>query len=74
MRLLQVGVYQCGNHQTRHRIYLEVKTKVGIVIPFTKKDTEIVTCIPVAETVIIGDVPIYYRGSGEDVYLDTYGY
>lgn len=63
-----------GINQTRHRIYLEVKTKVGIVIPFTKKDTEIVTCIPVAETVIIGDVPIYYRGSGEDVYLDTYGY
>jgi sporulation protein YunB len=63
-----------GINQTRHRIYLEVKTKVGIVIPFTKKDTEIITCIPVAETVIIGDVPYYYRGSYEDLYIDNYGY
>jgi len=63
-----------GINQTRHRIYLEVKTKVGIVIPFTKKDTEIITCIPVAETVIIGDVPYYYRGSNEDLYIDTHGY
>ncbi|NLP13724.1 MAG: sporulation protein YunB [Clostridium sp.] len=63
-----------GINQTRHRIYLEVKTMVGIVIPFTKKNTEIITCIPVAETVIIGDVPYYYRGSYEDIYLDMYGY
>jgi len=49
-----------GINQTRHRIYLEVKTTVGIVVPFTDKKTEITTRIPVAETVIIGDVPEFY--------------
>jgi len=29
-----------GINQTRHRIYLEVKTTVGIVVPFTDKKTE----------------------------------
>jgi len=49
-----------GINQTRHRIYLEVKTTVGIVVPCTDKKTEITTRIPVAETVIIGDVPEFY--------------
>lgn len=53
-----------GINQTRHRIYLEVKTSVGIAIPFMGKKTEITTRIPVAETVIIGDIPDYYIERG----------
>ncbi|HOM01475.1 MAG TPA: sporulation protein YunB [Acetivibrio sp.] len=53
-----------GINQTRHRIYLEVKTSVGIAVPFTAKKTEITTRIPVAETVIIGDVPEFYIDRG----------
>lgn len=49
-----------GINQTRHRIYLQVKTNVGIVVPFMEKKAEVTTSIPVAETVIIGDVPDYY--------------
>ena len=54
-----------GINQTRHRIYLEVKTCVGIVVPLMDKKTEITTRIPVAETVIIGDVPEFYIDSGK---------
>ncbi|GAE89842.1 sporulation protein YunB [Acetivibrio straminisolvens] len=55
-----------GINQTKHRIYLEVKTIVGIAVPFTAKKTEITTSIPVAETVIIGDVPEFYINRGMD--------
>lgn len=46
-----------GINQTRHSISLQVKTCVGIVAPLIKKDIEIVTIVPVAETIIVGRVP-----------------
>jgi len=46
-----------GINQTRHRIFLEIKSKLIIGLPLVKKETEVVTKIPVAETVIVGDVP-----------------
>ncbi|AUG56614.1 sporulation protein YunB [Acetivibrio saccincola] len=49
-----------GINQTKHRIYFLVKTKVGIAVPFINKTTEVTTSIPIAETVIVGDVPWYY--------------
>lgn len=49
-----------GINQTKHRIYLLVKTKVGIAVPFADNTTEVTTSIPIAETIIIGDVPQYY--------------
>lgn len=52
-----------GINQTRHRIYMEVKTEVGIVIPFMKKKSGITTNIPLSETVIVGEVPEYYMNS-----------
>lgn len=49
-----------GINQTRHKIYLEIKSKLLVIVPFVKKGSEIVTKVPVAETVIIGDVPNSY--------------
>ncbi len=46
-----------GINQTRHRIYLEITSKLLVIVPFVKKDSKVVTKVPVAETVIIGDVP-----------------
>ncbi len=53
-----------GINQTRHRIYLLVNTEVGLVVPFVEKKTVIATSLPVAETVIVGDVPDYYIDFG----------
>lgn len=53
-----------GINQTRHRIYIQVKTKIGIVCPLVTKKTQIVTNIPVAETIIVGSVPEVYLRSG----------
>ncbi|MGE5473200.1 MAG: sporulation protein YunB [Ignavibacteriales bacterium] len=46
-----------GINQTRHRIFLEIKTKLIVIMPLVKKGTEVITKVPVAETVIVGDVP-----------------
>ncbi|WP_027622208.1 sporulation protein YunB [Acetivibrio clariflavus] len=49
-----------GINQTRHRIYIVFKVEMGVAIPFVEKKTIVTTSMPVAETVIVGDVPNYY--------------
>jgi len=49
-----------GINQTRHSIYILLKTEVGVAIPFIEKKTVVTTSLPVTETVIVGDVPDYY--------------
>ena len=56
-----------GINQTRHRIYLEIKSKMGIVAPFVSKRVEVVNEVNIAETVLIGEVPeTYYNLEGVD--------
>jgi sporulation protein YunB len=57
---------EAGINQTRHRIYIKVKTQVGIAGPVDTKKVEISTVVPVAETVIVGDVPgVYMKLDGK---------
>lgn len=49
-----------GINQTRHRISLQIKTKVGIMVPLLNKNCEVVNNIPVAETIIVGEIPSSY--------------
>lgn len=53
---------QAGINQTRHKIYLEVKTMVRIVIPLTFSNAEVRTEVPLVEAVIMGEVPQVYFG------------
>ena len=56
-----------GINQTRHRIYLEIKSKMGIVAPFVSQRVEVINEINIAETVLIGEVPeTYYNLEGVD--------
>lgn len=55
-----------GINQTRHRIYLEVATKVKVVIPLTTDTKEVKAEIPICETVIVGDVPNSYVNIPKD--------
>lgn len=48
---------QAGINQTRYRIYLETKTKIRIIIPLEVKAVEVCVKAPIAETVIVGEVP-----------------
>lgn len=54
-----------GINQTRHRIYLEIKTSVRMVAPFISDVVPFETNMTVAETVIVGDIPdSYYNLEG----------
>lgn len=46
-----------GINQTRHRIWLDFDTRVRIVIPTMAAQAEIPTQVPLAESIIVGEVP-----------------
>lgn len=47
----------CGINQTRHKIYVNVKTDVEIILPFITNKIQIKNSVPIAETIIVGKVP-----------------
>lgn len=46
-----------GINQTRHRIFVEVKTKIRIILPTKNNEIEIVHQVPICETIIVGKIP-----------------
>lgn len=46
-----------GINQTKHQIYLKVKTSVYSFLPGFPTTTDVETNVPVAETIIVGEVP-----------------
>lgn len=49
-----------GINQTRHRIFLQMNTTVQMVIPTGTKTASVAAHVPVAESIIVGDVPDSY--------------
>lgn len=48
---------EAGINQTRHKIFLDIKTWVKIVVPMVSSNVQVATHIPIAETIIVGNVP-----------------
>lgn len=46
-----------GINQTCHRIYLEIRTQISVLMPLKSVSEEVTTSVCVAETVIVGAVP-----------------
>ncbi|MBX4259946.1 sporulation protein YunB [Clostridium estertheticum] len=46
-----------GINQTRHKIYVKVKTTVRVIIPLKSNDIEVTNEVPIAETIIVGKTP-----------------
>lgn len=63
---------QAGINQTRLTVYLIVKAAVQIIVPLASNSMEISSHIPVAETIIVGDVPESYINlpGNDQKYLD----
>ncbi|MGR6835628.1 sporulation protein YunB [Syntrophomonas erecta] len=60
-----------GINQTRHLIYFQVDNVLTIAVPFVDEKVYISTTIPLAETIIIGDVPdtyVNFTGERETLY------
>ena len=51
---------QSGINQTRHKVYLIINTDVRIIVPLASETVRVVANVPIAETVIVGDVPENY--------------
>ncbi|GAA0718476.1 sporulation protein YunB [Clostridium malenominatum] len=46
-----------GINQTRHKIYIKVRSNLRIMMPVRSKDVEVYSEIPISETIIVGKVP-----------------
>ncbi len=46
-----------GINQTRHNIYLQFETEVRIIVPLESGEAKVSTRVPVAESIIVGQVP-----------------
>lgn len=46
-----------GINQTRHKIYLNVKLNMKVIIPLNSEEVEVTCQIPIAETIIVGKIP-----------------
>lgn len=63
-----------GINQTKHEIFLEVKSDVRILLPMISTDSKVTTTVPVAQTIIVGTVPQHYinvKGDDHEVPLDA---
>jgi len=60
---------EVGINQTRHRLYLDVKSRVKVVVPMLASEVEVATEIPVTDTVIVGEVPEMYLNFSEGTLL-----
>lgn len=48
---------QAGINQTRHKIYFNFTTMVRIAVPLGSGEVKVATRVPVAESIIVGEVP-----------------
>ncbi|BCV25233.1 sporulation protein YunB [Gelria sp. Kuro-4] len=51
---------EAGINQTLHQLFLEVSAQVQIVVPLVFSVVEVRTTMPLAQTVIVGEVPQQY--------------
>jgi len=61
---------QAGINQVRHILYLNIQTSVRIVIPLATKGVTVNNQIPIAETIIVGEVPNTYFGVESGILKD----
>lgn len=78
--LLPIGSVQCdftslfeevGINQTRHSIYINIKTTISLVLPVSSVPVNIVTAVLVCDNIIVGEVPqVYLSNNGSKGQLD----
>jgi len=46
-----------GINQTRHKVYVQLITRIRVIIPSRSNDIEVKNEVPIAETIIVGKIP-----------------
>ncbi len=52
-----------GINQLRHKIYLQLRANMKILVPLVSSNVTIDTSMPIAEAIILGDVPNFYMST-----------
>ena len=58
-----------GINQTRHKIFLTLETSVSLIVPADSRQGEVVSTVPIAESIFVGNVPDYNVGSALSLVL-----
>lgn len=64
---------QAGINQVRHILSLDITSTVKIVVPLVTKEISVDNRIPIAETIIVGEVPQTYFGLSNNNFKDIIG-
>jgi sporulation protein YunB len=62
---------QAGVNQTRHLIYFKIDSNIKIAVPYLDENIKVSTVIPLAETIIVGEVPgtyLNFSGNKDPLY------
>ncbi len=51
---------QAGVNQTRHFIYCKIRSDIKVAVLYMEEPVQVVTVIPLAESIIVGEVPKTY--------------
>ena len=46
-----------GINQTRHKVFLSLRTTVSLIVPTGSRVVEVTSTVPIAESIIVGQVP-----------------
>jgi len=83
VKIIPVGVVEssikdqfdsAGINQVRHKILISIKTTIKMVVPLVREEIVVATDVPLAETIIMGDVPDFYLGAGGMLPKDSIKY
>ncbi|MTI70929.1 MAG: sporulation protein YunB [Firmicutes bacterium] len=61
---------ESGLNQTIHRVFLTIQADVRVIIPLASDTVKISSTVPIAETVIVGDVPESYVNVPKDEFIN----
>lgn len=73
IKIIPVGVVEssikdqfdsAGINQVRHKILISIKTTIKMVVPLVRETIVVNTDVPLAEAIIMGDVPDFYLSPG----------
>lgn len=62
---------ESGINQTIHRVFLTIRADVKIIVPLGADTAQVSTRVPIAETIIVGDVPNNYIRVPKDEYMNV---
>lgn len=73
VKIIPVGVVEstikdqfdsAGINQVRHKILINIETTIKMVVPLVREEIVVNTDVPLAEAIIMGDVPDFYLNPG----------